>query len=447
MFHSVGKGLRVYSDWSADFFDDLIGFSKSFSKEHFNSVSLWTPSILSPENYERAGYDLSFGPKGNVVLSNNNPVGHHCPTGCYNVYSMLKGNTVHSDIGYTLVNKCLRGETDSTHLLNFSVFESVHIGTYEYCIQTLSKACNLQTQLLDYFELEWRLERTHDQFFGQDAEKKARAQKFAGSKLELQVLVYGKWVAVTSYNLLGATMLSRFDISGAECSCCWGWGLERIVDLLAPTGKKLSNFKYKNTSKSVYLDCLKKDTGWHVVDGLETWVSERDISTFTSNCTMQEYGFTIIETVEELERNKEAISLGISDLHAELKLSWPQVWDYEDAKERILSGACLVCNIVKGRAIQFHWYWFRKFTVKDHDWNRVFWIPNYMSYGANWWCNPKFRNHKEVISTFYDNMMLYLKLKGITIDLAIVDGWNKKAIGIGKKYGYRGSDWFEKYET
>lgn len=435
----------MYFDWSADLFYDLVDISKKFSKEHFNSITLWTPSILSPDNYERAGYDASFGPKGNAVISNNTVVGHHCPTGCYNVYSMLKGKTIPFDTGYTLVNKCVRGEVDDTHLLNFSVFESVHIGSYDYCVKTLSKACSFQTQLLDHFGIEWRLERTHDQFFGQDAEKKAKAQKFAGSKLELQALVDERWVAVTSYNLLGSSMLERFDISGAECSCCWGWGLERTVELLSASTESLTTFKYEDRTNSDYLNTLKKEKGWHIVDGVEVWVSVRDLTYFDTQHTPDEYGFTIIETVEQLEKNKEAIQKGIFDLHDELKSTWPAIWDYEEAVKRLEKGAVLVCNIVDNRAVQFHWYWFGKFVLLDHGWNKRVWIPDFMSYGANWWCNPAFRSHKDFISSFYDNMMVYLKSRGVSMDLAIVDGWNKKAISIGKKYGYVGSRWLELY--
>ena len=42
---------------------------------------------------------------------------------------------------------------------------------------------------------------------------------------------------------------------------------------------------------------------------------------------------------------------------------------------------------------------------------------------------------------FYKNLWTDLKNRGIKLDVSYVDGWNSKAITIGDKIGYVGSDW------
>ena len=48
----LGDGIFIYEGEIVKFIDQLIILSRNFSEEHFNSIPLWTPSILSKEHFD-----------------------------------------------------------------------------------------------------------------------------------------------------------------------------------------------------------------------------------------------------------------------------------------------------------------------------------------------------------------------------------------------------------
>ena len=439
--------MKIYEGEIVEVINKLISLTQKFSEEHFNSIPLWTPSILSKEHYSKTQYEESFSDKGNGIYNKGELVAHHCPTGCYNVYAKYDNSILSGDIGYTLVNKCFRNEVDETHDLNFTVFESVHLGDEIYILEVLNKAVNFQTQLLDFCGVKWKLVRTNDPFFGKDSEKKGRAQRISGSKLELQVKKDDRWIALTSYNNLGSVMFGRFNIeTGLDInnpsSCCWGWGIERTVEYLygdyITLPSDLDDFEYEPTNKSIYMNTLKNQIGWSIIDGLSYWFGEKDIREVEDG--NNEDGFVIIDSMEAVNKYEQELKLGIKNMNIDLS-GWPAVWNFEDLKNRINSGCVMYVNILDGKAAQWQWFWFDEFVITDHDWELDVKLSKDKAYSGHWWVNPKYRFRRNLYRNFYKNLWTDLKNRGIKLDVSYVDGWNSKAITIGDKIGYVGSDW------
>lgn len=449
--------MKIYEGEIVEVINKLISLTQKFSEEHFNSIPLWTPSILSKEHYSKTQYEESFSDKGNGIYNKGELVAHHCPTGCYNVYAKYDNSILSGNIGYTLVNKCFRNEVDETHDLNFTVFESVHLGDGIYILEVLNKAVNFQTQLLDFCGVKWKLVRTNDPFFGKSSEKKGRAQRISGSKLELQVKKDDRWVALTSYNNLGSVMFDRFNIeTGLDInnpsSCCWGWGIERTVEYLygdyITLPSDLDDFEYEPTNKSIYMNTLKNQIGWYIIDGLSYWFAKNNMENYKDiDVDFKDIKFEVITDLDSLDRRKAEIILGLKECNKDI--GWKYNWTWKDAENRIKDGHILKAAFHNGMAIHWDWYFTNSFIIKDHDsWSAEVNLPENYHYSCHWYCHPKYRSSRKYptfIKDFISACYNWSYNNGFTTDVYYIDGWNWKSISIVKKMGHVGSNWIDEF--
>jgi hypothetical protein len=459
----LGDGIFIYKGDIVPLYNKLIEISNNFVKEYFDSIPIWSPSIMTSNAYDSSEYDEMFADKTNSIYSNDKLIGHHCPTGCYTIYPMLQHEVQTTSKAYNTTTKSVRVEEDETHQVNFTVWETVHVGEHEYCVDSIDKGVRFFVQLMNHLGLNWKLQKATDAFFGQDAEMLKRAQRISGSKIEFLLennpfppimkppLHRSKnkvdnFIAVGSIAFPGSRMLNKFGIEtefNNEASACWGWGLERMVEILYKEGiipEDLELFEYNDDCKSYFLNTIKNDTGWFVIDGLSAWFSERDVIDCSDDIT-DEYGFTIIDSLESVDKYEKEIKIGMEKFFEDLAPTWDEIWDFEKLKKRVSNGHVFLCNIMEGEVVQFTWYWFGEWTMTDHNYNFKFNFPPHTTYGGHWWCNPEYRLKRGLIKSLMNNLKPYLKSVGVERELAAVDGWNHSPMKLHKKVGFIGSDW------
>jgi len=461
----LGDGIFVYRGEIILLYNKFLQICDNFSKDTFNSIPVWSPSMTTIKDYNYSEYEKIFTDKTNSIYHNDKLVGHHCPTGCLGViYPMLNREEVITDnVAYNTSTKSVRVEIDDLHQVNFTVWETVHVGEWEYVVESLDKSVKFFVQLMEHLRLEWKLQKATDTFFGPDAETLKRAQRISGSKVEFLIennpfppimkppLHRSKnkvdnFIPIGSANIPGNRLLNKFEIEtefNREVSACWGWGLERIIEIFYKEGiipEDLETFEYKEENKSYFLNTIKNDTGWFVVDGLSSWFSERDVIDCSDDIT-DEYGFTIIDSLELVDKYEKEIKIGMEKFYKDLASTWDEIWDFKELKKRVSNGHVFLCNIIEGEAVQFTWYWFGEWTMTDHNWNLKFNFPPHTTYGGHWWCNPEYRLKRGLIKSLMDNLKPYLKSVGVERELAAVDGWNDSPMKLHKKMGFIGSDW------
>lgn len=462
----LGDGIFVYRGEIISLYNKLLQISDNFSEDNFNSIPVWSPSMTTIKDYKYSEYEKIFVDKTNSIYHNDKLVGHHCPAGCLGViYPMLNREEVITDnVSYNTSTKAVRVEIDDSHQVNFTQWETVHIGERKYVLESIDKGVRFFVQLMEHLGLKWKLQKATDTFFGQDVEILKRAQRISGSKVEFLIEnnpfppivvaplnrppknTVDNFIPIGSANIPGHRLLDKFEIEtefDAPTSACWGWGLERIIEIFYKEGiilEDLESFEYNDDYKSYFLNTIKNEDGWVMIDGVSAWFSERDITDCSDDIT-NECGFTIIDSLELVDTYEKEIKMGMEQFHKDLALKWNGIWDFEELKIRISNGHVFLCNIIDGEVVQFTWYWFGECTITDHDWNLKFNFPINTTYGGHWWCNPDYRRKRGLIKSLMDNLKPYLKSVGIERELASVDGWNDSPMKLHKKVGFEGSGW------
>lgn len=462
MYTKVGDGLQVIS---GDIVNSLVGLENLTYKmsEEFNSERLWTPSHLSMDNAYKTGYMDSFSHQASIINSYHGEEKGMCsPTGCYHCYSFLQGKSILNK-SYVMTSKCTRIEeecTDLERMFNFTISEIVFVGTEKYCEDNLNKAMHLTSQLLEHLGIDYFYEVASDPFFGDKSELKRKVQIKSGSKIEIRAWIPNedRHVAIGSFNLHGRKFIDKFNIHESEMTACFGWGLERFVDVLSKYNKKVDfdsiNFNYSNDDKfktELRKSIIDDSNGWLCDDHQTYWFGRKPIHKYEIQTPdIGDVVYEDIDTIEKLDKWTWEILQGLKEwdrinmewITEETRKTW--LWDLETAKKRIQDGHNLCAMFHDDKLIQWNWWFMGEFTFYDHDWNIDMNLPKDHSYGGYWACLPKYRTsrkHGKLIEHFYTYITNYLIGKNIKYDLAYVDGWNNKAISIHKKMGYVGYNW------
>jgi hypothetical protein len=458
MYKQVGNGLFVLSGKIVDYLDRLEKVTYKMG-ELFNSERIWTPSHLSVENSNTTGYKKSFPNQASLIYSmEGHEKGLCSPTVCYHCYSMLRDTHHPENKSYMMTGKCTRieehGGDTLERLFNFTISEIVFVGTKKYCEKSLSDAIFYTKQMLDGFGLQYYLELASDPFFGNKARLKEKVQLQSGSKIEIRAEIpnENRTVAIGSFNFHGKKFVENFSIHGAVTTACFGWGLERFIHvMMLQKGNKLltelnwDSFQKDNRKikEDLRLNFIDDNIGWYYVDGDKYWFCEKDIREVEDG--NNEDGFVVIDSMEKVNKYEQELKLGIENMHVDLS-DWPERWDFEELKNRINNGCIIYVNILDGKAVQWQWFSFGDFILEDHGriggrWKLDVKLPENNAFSEHWWVEPKYRLRRNFFHNFYRNQWSDLKNRGIEVDVSYVDGWNRKAIGCGKKFGYVGSDW------
>lgn len=161
------------------------------------------------------------------------------PTMCYYVYDSLADTVVPDGKTFTAIGKSFRFEhvyeEPFKRLWDFTIRETVWVGTRSYCKAGLSAHMNAITSLCDSLELSGECVTAHDPFFaGEAGAQLANAQELVGSKFELKLLIDpNDPIACGSFNFHGTSIASRYNITlhdGSSAStACVGIGIERLM--------------------------------------------------------------------------------------------------------------------------------------------------------------------------------------------------------------------------
>jgi len=459
MINKIGDGLFVLQGKIVRYLDELEKLTYKMG-ELFNSERIWTPSHLSIDNAKKTGYLDSFSNQASLIHDlDGHEKGMCSPTVCYHCYSMLSDTHHPENKSYMMTGKCTRIEEEGETLermFNFTISEIVFVGTKEYCEESLNRAMIYTEQMLSQLGLDYYFEIASDPFFGDKSELKGKVQLNSGSKIEIRAEVpnESRTIALGSFNLHGKKFVEKFNIDGAQYTACFGWGLERFVDLCI---KQKLNMNF-DTSFVEPIGILPHSR-MNVIDG-PGWIYDDKETYWFSRKSIHEYKihtpdiggvvYEDIDTLEALENRRDEITNGVKEwklINSEYvneisTKTW--LWDYDLAKERIKNGHNLCAMFHNGKLIQWNWWFFDEFTFYDHKWDINMRLPKNYSYGGYWGCLPEYRTsrkHGKLIESFFTYITNYLINKNIEYDLAYVDGWNRRAITIHKKMGYIGFDW------
>jgi hypothetical protein len=125
-----------------------------------------------------------------------------------------------------------------------------------------------------------------------------------------------------------------------------------------------------------------------------------------------------------------------------------EMWDFDEATDRLESGGFLICLIHDGVVIMWNWFLVGDVIITEHGWNVEAKIPDKCTFSINWWMHPRYRSNKKyprlsidvVLHSFY-----LLNLEGWKVDYSWVEGWNWRSAKMQKRFGYIGSNWLDKY--
>lgn len=162
------------------------------------------------------------------------------PAVCYHVYAMNQGRTIPAQgTVYDVRGKCFRFEStnmrDLRRLWDFTMRETVFLGSREYVLEQRDKSVEIASSFLDDHGLAGEIRTASDPFFtAPDAMAKTYFQLSSETKFELALsLPDGGRLAVGSVNyhsdFFGRTFDVRVEGEGAMHSVCAGFGLERMV--------------------------------------------------------------------------------------------------------------------------------------------------------------------------------------------------------------------------
>tara|TARA_B100001094_G_scaffold8500_2_gene7659 strand:- start:25329 stop:26750 length:1422 start_codon:yes stop_codon:yes gene_type:complete len=464
--NKVGKGLFVLKGKIVQYLEELEKVTYRIGSL-FGAEKIWTPSHLSMVNSKKTGYLDSFSNQASLIHDlDGHEKGMCSPTVCYHCYSMLS-NKIHTDNkSYMMTGKCTRIEEEGgdtlERMFNFTISEIVFVGTKEYCEESLNKAMIYTEQMLNQLGLEYYFEIASDPFFGDKSELKEKVQLNSGSKIEIRGKVPNedRSVALGSFNLHGKKFVDKFNIHGAEYTACFGWGLERFVDLCM---KQKSNMDFDplfiepfELSSHTRLNVINDESAWIYDDKGTYWFSRKPIHEYkVQRPGLGDVVYEDIDTIEKLENRKDEIIKGVKEwrlINSEYvddisTKTW--LWDYDVAKKRIEDGHSLCAMFHNKKMIQWNWWFFNEFVFYDHEWDVKIKLPSDYSYGGYWACLPEYRTnrkHGKLIENFFTYITNYLIVRNIKYDLAYVDGWNKKAISIHRKMGYIGYDWLNNFK-
>ncbi|MGB2710982.1 MAG: hypothetical protein WBC33_05645 [Conexibacter sp.] len=161
------------------------------------------------------------------------------PTMCYYVYDSLANTRVDGHRVFTACGKSFRYESryesPFRRLWDFTIRETVFVGTQEDVRAGLRRYRQAVTGMCEGLEIAGTCESAHDPFFLRpEGALLSNAQRLVGTKLELRLRIGpSETVAAGSFNLHGAHLAERYAISLTSgkpaCTACVGIGLERLM--------------------------------------------------------------------------------------------------------------------------------------------------------------------------------------------------------------------------
>lgn len=245
-----------------EFFDAIL---KTLSIQIFSAEQYIFPTLIKSSVLGDAGYFESFPNLWNFVSRlhndystfhdfkaesrNMNPdnirkmsvvTGYSLPpTMCYYVYDMLR-ETIISDRTVTTRGKSFRYENkyckNMSRLLDFTIRETVFLGSKEYVNQSLEKYRLIAIFIMDFLGLAGECVYANDPFYLADnAAKRINVQKMKHSKIELRLNVSNdETIAIASFNRHNQYIAQRFHLYIDEAhnlihTSCIGFGLERMI--------------------------------------------------------------------------------------------------------------------------------------------------------------------------------------------------------------------------
>jgi hypothetical protein len=444
----VGDGLFVLRGKIVQYLDKLERLTYRMG-EMFDSERIWTPSHLSVDNTKKTGYTDSFSNQASLIHSiDGHELGMCSPTVCYHCYSMLSDTHHTENKSYMMTGKCTRIEDEGDsleRLFNFTISEIVFVGDKDYCEESLSDVIIYVEQILNQLGIKYHFECASDPFFGDKSELKEKVQLMGGSKIEIMAEVpnENRTIAIGSFNFHGKKFVKSFDIYDASTTACFGWGLERFVHILMlqkGDDFDLNSIKFTRPDKfrkDIRLNLTHNQEGW-IRSGVDThWICEKELIDIP---LIEDDTFVVIDSVDKILQYESQIQSGIKDMEENLH-DWKERWDWDELVRRVESGGIFYCNIIDDKFVQCQFYWFSKFTIKDHGWNLELILPKEYAYSGHWWCHPKYRYKRGLLKNFFKLQWNDLKNRGIQTDVSYVDGWNRKARTSCVKIGYVCSNW------
>ena len=163
------------------------------------------------------------------------------PTICYHVYQQFKDRIIPEDqsIVITTQGKAFRNEATNAETLerlcDFTIRETVFIGSAKFAIQSREKLIGLVKSFLEFLQLDGYIVKANDPFFlSQDSEIKAAFQRELESKYEIHVRTgENKSISVGSLNIHLDFFGRNFNIKSSNDdfihTSCSGFGLERFA--------------------------------------------------------------------------------------------------------------------------------------------------------------------------------------------------------------------------
>ena len=161
------------------------------------------------------------------------------PTMCYYVYDMLSESII-SNATVTTRGKSFRYENNycknMSRLWDFTIRETVFLGSKEYVNQSLEKYRLIAILIMDLLELAGKCVYANDPFYlANNAAKRINVQRMNHSKAELRLNISNdETIAIASFNRHNQYITKRFRLYINEqhdlaYTSCIGFGLERMV--------------------------------------------------------------------------------------------------------------------------------------------------------------------------------------------------------------------------
>jgi hypothetical protein len=265
LVHLPGPGAATLGDLMIRLVDRLDQQIRAIALSMANSTEYRYPTLLPVEALERQNYFESFPQFIMFVTHLHNDTDNYeeflrryresgrritpevfglcnddryClpPTMCYHTFHQLAGNEVNARV-VTSRGKSFRYEsryaTGLDRLWDFTIRETVFLGTEEYVANARRRFMEAVFALMDQLELAATCEVANDHFFGNAAKDGVLSQRIMELKYELIAdLAADRRVAVGSFNLHGDHFGTAFGIGHAghvAHTGCVGFGLERLA--------------------------------------------------------------------------------------------------------------------------------------------------------------------------------------------------------------------------
>ena len=200
---------------------------------------------------------------------------------------------------------------------------------------------------------------------------------------------------------------------------------------------------------------LRNMCGWYnkenFTDWPWAWFNELDITKFGEyGWDYKDIEFKYIKSVEELLEIDKELKEGFEVFKKSLPDEYPEMWDLDEAINRLKDGGFLICLTHNNKVIMWNWFLVGDIIIREHGWNIEAKIPDKCTYSINWWMHPQYRSNKKyprlsidvVLHSFY-----LLNLEGWKVDYSWTDGWNWKSVKMQKRFGYIGSNWLDRYAS